>query len=625
MQFFPADIANAANIFGSQSSSAQAVSYENSGDSGVYSYGSATGNTRTFAEIFDNNLQEYNAENTPGLPFGFRSVRDDGSQIKSDDLNNLKDILTDNGVDSGTVDKFFSHFNALFAGISVGNLQGTVSSMLGRKSSQLNEQEDIALSALLLKMGFDKDELAQIEDMAFQGRGDKLLDAVKEKISKGAFQFNTDEAALLCRAADLDGALSQQLLAMFNGKYEMELNADSFNKLFGSAQAELKNARAALTQLRDALPGAINEMFALRRQEKNAPSADNRSSRLSERAAIFAAELATSLEDEDKDQKGNKIIHRKSAAAHLLDADAEQAVADAVAKTRHGKIASAKVDQQAEHNVEAKSEAAINRKSIFNNESTAAQANADTNAKASSAKDNMAEYGKAANAEAKAAAETENKMPFGENQGGSQRETGRNDSRNNTSDQKNILASKLENITGPYFSAPGFETENSAASRQQTKAAYEFQEKVFEQVEKGLVRSLADGAKQMVLRLDPPELGKLTLSLTMAQGEVKAVIRTESAATTQVISEQLAQLKQTLEEQGFKVSSLEVETRTNQHAGTDNWNGTEQHNKQQELQEKSRFVRLARSRNTEGDTLARSMQHMEQSASISAAGLHIIA
>jgi flagellar hook-length control protein FliK len=173
----------------------------------------------------------------------------------------------------------------------------------------------------------------------------------------------------------------------------------------------------------------------------------------------------------------------------------------------------------------------------------------------------------------------------------------------------------------PEISSSSVQT---AEANQAAKAEI-YQGRIFEQVERGIIKNATDGSKQIVLRLDPPELGKLTLSLTVAQGEVKALIRTESTATTQMISEQLAQLKHSLEEQGFKVSSLEVETRTQSHAGTDTWTGAEQHNQEQQVLEQARFLRLSRVRAKNDDVLAQRMQHVEHPASISASGLHIIA
>jgi flagellar hook-length control protein FliK len=169
------------------------------------------------------------------------------------------------------------------------------------------------------------------------------------------------------------------------------------------------------------------------------------------------------------------------------------------------------------------------------------------------------------------------------------------------------------------------QAENSAAGTETAKLSLQHRQEIFEQVENGLVRSLHDGGKQIILRLDPPELGKMILSLTVAQGEVRAVIRAESPAAAQAVSEQLAQLKASLEEQGFKVSSLEVETRTPSHAGTEHWDGAEQHNQRQELREQAGFLRLAQFRGREAETLVRTVQSEEQAASYSASGLHIIA
>jgi flagellar hook-length control protein FliK len=104
-------------------------------------------------------------------------------------------------------------------------------------------------------------------------------------------------------------------------------------------------------------------------------------------------------------------------------------------------------------------------------------------------------------------------------------------------------------------------------------------------------------AKQLTLNLSPDELGKLSITLTVKDKEVKAVIAADNADTAALLTEQAAKIKQTLEDQGFKVSKLEVQTgiaRDNQNA----WQSPDQHNEafeQREAMDRTRAAqRLAR-------------------------------
>lgn len=62
----------------------------------------------------------------------------------------------------------------------------------------------------------------------------------------------------------------------------------------------------------------------------------------------------------------------------------------------------------------------------------------------------------------------------------------------------------------------------------------------------------------MELQLQPENLGKLELQVAMKDGKLIAEFTTENEAVKNVIEGQLIQLKETLEEQGIKVSSVEV-------------------------------------------------------------------
>jgi flagellar hook-length control protein FliK len=120
------------------------------------------------------------------------------------------------------------------------------------------------------------------------------------------------------------------------------------------------------------------------------------------------------------------------------------------------------------------------------------------------------------------------------------------------------------------------------------------------QLETGILRDLGQGAKQLTLTLNPDELGKLSVTLTVKDKEVRATITADNPDTAAMLQDQAAKIKQTLEGQGLKVAKLDVQTslaQDNQSA----WQGPEQHNmarEQRETMERMRSsIRLARSMN----------------------------
>lgn len=152
-------------------------------------------------------------------------------------------------------------------------------------------------------------------------------------------------------------------------------------------------------------------------------------------------------------------------------------------------------------------------------------------------------------------------------------------------------------------------------------------QQVLSQIEKGFLSGLQDGTRRMELRLDPAELGALSVVLTVRNGEVSAVIRPERAETAQLVNDHLHQLRQQLEQQGIKVERLEVQTQLSNNQNGSTWQGLDQHNQNREQQERSetieRMRRMAKLGGGDG-AMAREMQFTGRAAD-SAAGLHLIA
>lgn len=123
---------------------------------------------------------------------------------------------------------------------------------------------------------------------------------------------------------------------------------------------------------------------------------------------------------------------------------------------------------------------------------------------------------------------------------------------------------------------------------QSAKPAYTPQD-VLNQVETGIYKSLGEGKSQLSLRLDPPELGSLHILLQVKGNELKAVVSTDNADTTRILSEHMAQVREHLQAQGIKVSELEVQTGLPQDAQTGAWQNTAEHNQSQEQSEMDRL------------------------------------
>ena len=147
---------------------------------------------------------------------------------------------------------------------------------------------------------------------------------------------------------------------------------------------------------------------------------------------------------------------------------------------------------------------------------------------------------------------------------------------------------------------------------------------VLRQVESGMLRNLGEGTKQLSLRLDPPELGKLNLQLTVRGDEVKVVFKAENADTGQLLQENLGHLRQALESQGLKVGKMEVQTQLSDGGQSQGWNGTDRHNEARDREEAARALdRMRILRGTDG--VVQEMQNGDLTAIHSHAGLSVIA
>ncbi len=125
---------------------------------------------------------------------------------------------------------------------------------------------------------------------------------------------------------------------------------------------------------------------------------------------------------------------------------------------------------------------------------------------------------------------------------------------------------------------------------------------IFQQVQSGILQNLSNGAQQLTIDLTPEHLGAVQVRLHLREGELNGMIRAESPEAAKAISEQLAQLRQALEQQGLKVASLDVQTGpSSQQPQGDPWSGAEGHNLMQERQERARMQRLSALRGQAGE------------------------
>ena len=110
------------------------------------------------------------------------------------------------------------------------------------------------------------------------------------------------------------------------------------------------------------------------------------------------------------------------------------------------------------------------------------------------------------------------------------------------------------------------------------------------QVETGLERAVGQDARQLTLTLSPEELGTVHVTLTVRDKEVRAIISADNADTTALLQDQSDKIRQSLEDQGLKVTKLDVQTSLSQDRQSA-WQSPEQHNQAREQREAMERIR----------------------------------
>lgn len=153
--------------------------------------------------------------------------------------------------------------------------------------------------------------------------------------------------------------------------------------------------------------------------------------------------------------------------------------------------------------------------------------------------------------------------------------------------------------------------------------------RVLQQVQSGVLKTVAPGRTQLVLEIDPPQLGRLHMALQLKDGEVSAMFRTETQDTSRLLAENLNQLRVALENQGLKVSKMEVQTQLQDNQQNQNWQGNSQHNDARQQRDFEARQRVWQQLRQEARQLAQQMQDSHEisvnPANTADNGLYVIA
>lgn len=489
------------------------------------------------------------------------------------------------------------------------------------KKQTLSNEEKRELQGFFQKLGFTPVESKELMSQLANGQDDKAWQRIQAKLNAMAphqgVTIHTSELAALTKAMGLGSHVSQSFGSLFNAKGELTLNRDGLTAIAttlrqskAATQGELANiikdpARAALNEKLDA---ALNKAMDAAQREK----------------------LASNTESKEVQ---NQKVNIKDAAAKNHRQAGEETVAQSKGETPDPASAKAAINAKAGAN-EAQAPDAQLAKELKDGLGNASK---DTSAK--DAKDGKA--GKDANAQQQVSKDAL-KDSF---QGKQAKQEGGDSFWQDLLGKVQVDPASHRSTAAtadPVLAATkANEAFQQAQQRlQQAKGNDVFRradvdpQKVFKTVEQGLFKSLQDGGKQLALRMDPPDLGRVTVILQIgANKEVSATLRADTRDAAALLNQQLQQLRQSLEQQGLKVEKLEVQTNVTQdQQQSTQWSGAGQHNQAQEKEARQAELRswgFLRKQALQ-DGLAQEMQNGEGGAGFShpnrpSQGLNIIA
>lgn len=511
------------------------------------------------------------------------------------EVDNIIDGMREDGIPANVLNAVKDAGNTA-GGATLDILMNAARKALGGENTELSRADKAQLASLSGKLaGEQRRELAQLLASASESGsasdGENALAAVLNSLNNASsVTLNKEEMSALLKALGISKDASASILSVFDEQHSLTLKGSDFAELLKPAKAELSSRSAQLDQALASLQKqAAPVMKEAQRREELERMAGMREDQAVSRSRILIRDTATQAAPGREDQ---------------------------IAQDKQTRAAAVRDDAQAR----AETETYLNGKREAHQQETRQQ-----NEQAASHKNDMA-WGQRRDNER-----------LGRDASG--RERGRNISaaaagtETKSAPRATASASAASPLSGGIFAAAPQGADYAAQTGKARNLPTTLPSQAMEQIEQAILSSSRNGMQRLEVKLNPVELGAMTVALsTSRQGEVSAVIRPEKEETAALINQQVDQIRAELENQGFKVDKVEVQTQLADQGGQ-NWQGAQQHNATRDLAERASILEQLRTLSRLGSdsesSLARGMQDMSgngrEAANISARGLHLVA
>lgn len=566
------------------------------------------------------------------------------------ELQELRESL----IKAGAPEDALGGLDALMQSPDGAMLAQVMASLQLDRTVKLSDSDKDVLTGLLNQIDPSGELAVNAMDLMQQGKGLQALALIQKTFNdaehNGTIDISQDDMAILAKGLGLPDSVQQKLMSSFGGADGLRCSSNQFGNLMNPARAHLAEMENKQAKLDEAASQTVRQVIrkARERMEKEAQAESLQSREVQQSKAMIERtvqkqsreNLEAALDASQKENAAREQAARFSEAGGR-SADARQSAV--IDKTDNGLAATGmgkagEDEQNARANARRGDAADMTGLRMRYSESSEASATEDGLRRLQLARQGL-EDNDAARADGKTDAERIGLVQDARHavtaSGDGQKQSGMNDlggNLHNGQDKAADLATQFQNMR---LDAARFEATRLDAAQQNSQSSLSRQ--VGQQVQDGFLQAMRGNVRRLDVELHPAELGAITLTLTMRNGEVSAQIRSEKSETAELVSQQLENIRINLEQQGFKVDKLEVGLQNQQkdlaEGNGDQWQNMQQHNARQEedarREELAHLRNLATLRNSrnypEENDLAQPMHIIGETARYATRSLHVVA
>ena len=555
-------------------------------------------------------------------------------------------------VKAGAPEDALGGLDALIQSPDGAMLAQVMASLQMNSAVKLSDSDKDALTGLFNQIDPSGELAINALDLMQQGKGLQALSLIQKTFNdaahNGTIDISQSDMAALAKGLGLPDSVQQQLMSSFGGADGLRCTSSQFGNLMNPARAHLADKENKQAKLDEAAAQTVRQVVkkARERMEKEAQAESLQSREVQQSKAMIERtvqkqsreNLEAALEASQKENAAREQAARYSEAGGR-SADARQSAV--INKTDNG-LSATGMGKAGEDEQNARANArrgdAADMTGMRMRYSESSEATEDGLRRLQLAKQGL-EDGEAARADGKTDAERIGLVQDARHavtaSGDGQKQSAQGDLGGNLhggQDKTADLAAQFQNMR---LDAARFEATRLDAAQQNSQSSLSRQ--VGQQVQDGFLQAMRSNVRRLDVELHPAELGAITLTLTMRNGEVSAQIRSEKSETAELVSQQLENIRINLEQQGFKVDKLEVGLQNQQkdlaESNDSQWQNMQQHNARQEedarREELAHLHNLANLRNSriypEENDLAQPMHIIGETARYATRSLHVVA